>query len=318
MSATLTVFAGTANPDLAARIIESLRIRLGSCAIVSFPDGELQVELNERVRGHDVYLIQSTSPPADTHLVELALLADACRRSGAARITALVPYFGYARQDRRTNVGQALGARVLADMLQATPIERLVVVDLHNAALEGFFSIAVEHLSALPLLVDAVRPLVEPQSVVVAPDLGAVKLAERYARLLELPLAIVRKTRVSGQEVNVRQVLGDVRDRALVIVDDMLSTGGTVAASIEALLAAGCKPHAVGVVSHGLFVGRAEEALLPLPLERILTTDSVAQRSSRLPIDVCSLGPLLAEAIRRLHDDESLVDLYVTGALRRP
>jgi ribose-phosphate pyrophosphokinase len=287
MSTTLTMFAGTANQDLASRTVQSLGIHLGECRIESFPDGELQIELKESVRGHDVYLLQSTSPPADKHLLELALLADACRRAGAGRVTALVPYFGYARQDRCTSPGQALGARVLTDLIQACPIERLVTVDLHTAAIEGFFSIAVEHLSAVPLLAEAARPFVEGPSVVVAPDLGGAKLA---------------KLRQSGEAVSVQQVVGDVRDRALVIVDDMLSTGGTVAASMNALLAAGCTPRAIAVVSHGLFVGRAEHALLPLPIQHILTTDSVAPRPSSLPVEVHSLGPLLAEAIRRLHN----------------
>ena len=302
MSTTLTIFAGTANPDLASRTVQNLGIHLGECRIESFPDGELQVELKESVRGQDVYLLQSTSPPADKHLLELALLADACHRAGAGRVTALVPYFGYARQDRCTSPGQALGARVLTDLLQACPIERLVTIDLHTPAIEGFFSIAVEHLSAVPLLAEAARPFVEGPSIVVAPDLGAVKLAKQYAQYLELPLAIVHKIRQSGETVSVQQVVGDVRDRALVIVDDMLSTGGTVAASMNALLAAGCTPHAIAVVSHGLFVGRAEHALLPLPIQHILTTDSVAERPSRLPVEVHSLGPLLAEAIRRLHN----------------
>lgn len=306
MSAPLTVFAGAANPDLSARIVEHLGIGLGSCSILSFPDGEQQVELNQDVRGHDVYLVQSTSPPAGAHLVELALLADACHQFGAARITAIVPYFGYARQDRRTKTGQSLGGRVLADLLGASKIQRLVVVDLHAAAIEGFFSVPVEHLSAVAVLADAVRPLVDAQFTIVAPDLGAVKLAERYARHLELPLAIVHKARRSGENVTVRQIIGDVRNRSLVIVDDMLSTGGTVAASMKALLEAGARPRAIGVMTHGLFVGQAEAALLPLPLEHIVTTDSVAQRSSRLPVEVRSLGPLLADAIRRLHGSHRL------------
>ena len=213
MSTTLTIFAGTANQDLASRTVQNLGIHLGECRIESFPDGELQVELKESVRGHDVYLLQSTSPPADKHLLELALLADACRRAGAGRVTALVPYFGYARQDRCTSPGQALGARVLTDLLQACPVERLVTIDLHTAAIEGFFSIAVEHLSAVPLLAEAARPFVEGPSIVVAPDLGAVKLAKQYAQYLELPLAIVHKIRQSGEAVNVQQVVGDVRDR---------------------------------------------------------------------------------------------------------
>jgi len=202
MSTPLTIFAGTANQDLASRTVQNLGIHLGECRIESFPDGELQVELNESVRGHDVYLLQSTSPPADKHLLELALLADACHRAGAGRVTALVPYFGYARQDRCTSPGQALGARVLTDLLQACPIERLVTIDLHTAAIEGFFSIAVEHLSAVPLLAEAARPFVEGPSIVVAPDLGAVKLAKQYAQYLELPLAIVHKIRQSGENVD--------------------------------------------------------------------------------------------------------------------
>ena len=165
-----------------------------------------------------------------------------------------------------------------------------MTIDLHTAAIEGFFSIAVEHLNAVPLLAEAARPFVEGPSIVVAPDLGAVKLAKQYAQYLELPLAIVHKIRQSGETVSVQQVVGDVRDRALVIVDDMLSTGGTVAASMNALLAAGCTPRAIAVVSHGLFVGRAEHALLPLPIQHILTTDSVA--SGLLP---CRLKSIVSD-----------------------
>lgn len=225
-------------------------------------------------------------------------------------MTAIVPYFGYARQDRRAGRRLAVGARMLADMLHASPIHRLLMIDLHTPAIEGFFSIAVEHWSAVPILAEAVRPGVHERSIIVAPDLGAVKLAEHYARLLELPLAIVHKTRISGQEVSVRQMVGDVRDRSPIIVDDMLSTGGTVEAAMKALLAAGCLAEATVAVSHGLFVGGAEEILLPLPIQRIFTTDSVTQRPDRLPVEVHSLGPFLAEAIRRLHGDESLGDLY--------
>lgn len=184
------------------------------------------------------------------------------------------------------------------------------MIDLHTAAIEGFISIAVEHWSAVPILAEAIRPVIHERSIIVAPDLGAVKLAEHYARLLELPLAVVHKTRISGPEVSVRQMVGDVRDRSPIIVDDMLSTGATVEAAMKALLAAGCRAEATVAVSHGLFVGEAKEILLPLPIQRIFTTDSVSQRPDRLPVAVHSLGSLLAEAIRRLHGDESLGDLY--------
>jgi ribose-phosphate pyrophosphokinase len=309
MPATLTLFAGSANPDLSVHVAESLDAPVGTRTILTFPDGEMQVELHQSVRGHDVYLLQSTSPPAERHLVELALLADVCRRAGAARITALVPYFGYARQDRRTKPRQSLGGRVMADIFGAIPLERMVILDLHAPAIEGFFSVPVEHLSAVPLLADAVRSHIQGPSIVVAPDLGAVKLAERYARQLDLPLAIVHKSRLSGDTVSVRQIIGDVRNRTPIIIDDMLSTGATVAAALAALLAAGCAPSALCLVTHGLFVGQAESALGSLPIERIITTDSVAQRTTRLNVEVRSLAPLLAAAVRRLHDDQSLADL---------
>ncbi len=299
----LTVFAGTAVPDLAASVADELGTSLGLRTSQRFPDDELEVELHQSVRGHDVYLIQSTCPPAEAHLLELALLADACRRAGAARLTAIVPYFGYARQDRRTT-RQALGARVIADMLASAPIQRLVAVDLHTPAIEGFFSIPIEHLSAVAILAEALRPLAHDRSILVAPDLGAVRLAERYARLLDLPLAIVHKTRVSGHEVSVRQIVGDVRDRSPIVVDDMLSTGGTVIAALRALQAAGSRSDATVAVSHGLFVGSAEADLLELGPQKVVTTDSVPQHPARLSVEVRSLGPLLAEAIRRLHSHE--------------
>jgi ribose-phosphate pyrophosphokinase len=309
MAANLSVLAGTANPDLAADIAQALGLQLGACTIQTFPDGELGVELEQSVRGHDVYLVQSTSPPVERHAFELLLLGDACHRAGAERITAIVPYFGYARQDRRGSRRQALGGRVVADMLQSGAIRRLVAVDLHTPAIEGFFSIPIEHLSAVPLLADAVRPLVDATSIVVAPDLGAVKLARSYAGLLDLPMAIVHKTRVSGCEVTVEQVVGDVRGRSPIVVDDMLSTGATIEAALKAAFAAGAQSPSTVVVSHGLFVGRADEILAPMGIQRVFTTDTVMPRQNRLPVDICTLAPMLAEAIRRLHANESLEDL---------
>jgi ribose-phosphate pyrophosphokinase len=313
---TLSLFAGTATPDLAASISEALGIPLGGRTVQPFPDSELQVDLHQSVRGHDVYLVQSTSPRVETHLLELVLLADACHRSGADRVTAIVPYLGYARQDRRTGPAQALGGRVIARILDGAAIDRLVVVDLHTPSLEGFFDTPVEHLSAVPLLGEAVRRAIRETSIIVAPDLGAVKLAERYARILELPLAIVRKDRRGGQTVSVRQIIGDVHDRSPVIVDDMISTGATIAAAMRALLEAGCRAEGTVLATHGLFVENADQLLLPLPVRGILTTDSVAQHQNRLPVQVCSLGPLLGETIRRLHSDQPLTDIY--SAIQAP
>jgi ribose-phosphate pyrophosphokinase len=195
-------------------------------------------------------------------------------------------------------------------MMQSGAIRRLIAVDLHTPAIEGFFGIPVEHISAVPILADAARSAVHEQSIVVAPDLGAVRLAEHYARLLELPMAIVHKTRVSGQEVSVRQIVGDVRDRSPIVVDDMLSTGATVVAAINALLAAGARRATTVVATHGLFVGRADEVLLPLELRAVITTDSVTQHRNRLPMEVRTLGPLLAEVVHRLHIGAALDGIH--------
>jgi ribose-phosphate pyrophosphokinase len=258
--------------------------------------------------------VQPTSPPVEEHLFEILLLADACRRAGAAHLTAIMPYFGYARQDRRAVGRDPIAARVAADVLAACHIDDVIVVDLHSRAAEGFFSMPVQHLSAVPLLADAVRSSKVDQAVLVAPDLGAVKLAERYSRILNVPVATVHKTRLSGREVKVHRIVGEVRDRTPLIVDDLLSTGGTVAAAVRALLAAGCTPDITVVATHGLFAHPAEEVLRDLPIARVVTTDSIVPRADMgLPLTVVTLVPLLGEVIKRLHRDESLGDLISHG-----
>jgi ribose-phosphate pyrophosphokinase len=308
----LIMFTGSAHVPLATAVAAQLGVPLGRRMLHRFPDGELHVELQESVRGHDVYLLQPTSPPVEAHLLELLLLADASRRAGAAQLTAVVPYFGYARQDRRASGREAVGARLIADLLAASGLQRLVAVDLHSAALEGMFAIPVEHLSAVSLLVEAVRPLLAPNTVVVAPDLGAVKLAERVARGLHLPMALVDKERLTGEEVRVRRVVGRVEGCPVLVVDDMISTGGTVQAAIQALLAAGGAPEVTVVASHALLVGPAVERLRALPVRRLVVTDSVAAAAPLpCPGQIVSLAPLLAEAIRRLHHQQSLGDLLL-------
>lgn len=308
----LTVLAGSANSALAEAIAAELGVPLAEREASRFPDGEMHVEIRSSVRGCDVYVVQPTTPPAEEHLFQLLLLADACRRAGAARLTAIMPYVGYARQDRRSTGREPVGARLVPDLLAAGGIQRVVAVDLHSTALEGVFSLPLEHLSAVPLLVNAVRPAVTSRSVIVAPDLGATKLAERYARFLDLPVAFVHKRRITGEDVTVRGVTGDVCDRSPVIIDDMISTAGTVEAAIRSLLEAGCTPPVLVVATHGLFVGPAVERLRELPIGEIVVTDSVAAApTGELPIRRVSLAPLLAEAVRRLHTDRSLGDLIV-------
>jgi len=306
----LTVFAGSANGPLAQAVANTLGARLGHLTLNRFPDGELHIEIDETIRAHDVFVVQPASAPVGEHLLELLLIADACHRAGAARVTAVIPYLGYARQDRRANGREPVAARVVADLLQAGRIDRIVAVDLHVVSLEGFFAIPLEHLSAVPLLAEAARATVGPEAVVVSPDLGAVKLTERYAARLHLPVAIVHKTRVSGEEVRAERVVGDVLGRIPLIVDDMISTGATIEAAISALLAAGARPEVTVVATHALLVGTAAQRLAALPIRRLIATDSVAiPEGRRLPLEVVSIGPLLGETIDRLHRGQSLGDL---------
>jgi len=298
----LQLFGGRANPPLAEAVASGLGIDLGECSVEIFPDDEYLVEVREDTRGRDVYLIQSSSPPVADHLLELLLMADACRRGGAARVTGIVPYFGYARQDRRVVEGEPVGARLLADLL-CVRLDRVVGLDLHNAAIEGFFSIPFEHVSAVNELAKALRILTGEKRVVVAPDLGAAKLAQRYAELIDVPVAYVHKERISGSEVAARRLVGEVTGRSPILVDDMISTGGTMVSAMETVLEAGCRPDIVLAATHGLFVGNALDRLAPFPIREIFVTDSVLRPEKRpLPVHTVSVGPLLAETVRRLHE----------------
>ncbi|QSI47486.1 ribose-phosphate diphosphokinase [Thermobispora bispora] len=303
------IVAGTANRALAAAVAASLEKVPVVPEVERFPDGELRPAVTG-LRGADVYVIQPTGPPVGDNLMELLLLCDACRRSGAARITALVPYFGYARQDRRTRPGEPVGVRVVADALVSAGAERIVVVDPHTVEFEAVCGVPVETLTAIPLLADALRPA--PDSVVVAPDLGAVPIAERYAKLLSRPVAVVRKTRLSGASVLAGEVVGDVAGRPVIVVDDMISTGGTIEAAVEAVVAQGAAREIVVAATHGLFTGETVDRLARLGLRQLVVTDTLAQRDTpRLPLEVCSVAPLLAEAVRRLHRDEHRDDLLI-------
>jgi ribose-phosphate pyrophosphokinase len=315
MTMSLEILSGSANYELAEAVATTLGVELTPRTIERFPDGELNIEIQQSVRGCDVYLIQPTSPPVDEHLFELLLLADACRRAGATHLTAVIPYFGYARQDRRAHGREPVSTRLVADLIAASAIHRVVVVDFHSRAVESAFAIPVEHVSAIPILAEAVQPSIQKDAVVVSPDLGAVKMAERYAKLLNLSVAIIHKTRISGAEVAVQRIIGDVRQKEILVVDDMITTGATVEKAIKALLEAGCSSSGIKVVaSHALFVGNAAERLGQLPIERILVSDSVP-RAERfpLPLQVSSLASLLAETIQRLHRLESLGDVLVHG-----
>jgi len=308
----IALLAGSGNPSLAGAVARHLGIDTTRCTIERFPDGEAHVVVGP-VRDRDVYVVQPTGPPVDEHLMELVLIADACRRSGGARLTAVIPYFGYARHDRRTRPGEAVGARVVSDLLATVGIDRALVVDPHTDALEALCSMPLEVISAQPVLAHALCPSVLSKAVVVAPDEGALKLADRYATTLGLPLAFVRKRRISGDEVSVEEVVGDVRGRQVVLVDDMISTGGTIAGAITAVLERGSTSEVLVAATHGLLVGPIAERLRGLPINGLFVTNSVPPQSDGVcPMTVIDIAALLAKRVVELHDDKG----GVAGALR--
>jgi len=305
------LFAGTANPALVGAIAAELGVRPGACAIERFPDGETAVRLDESVRGRDVFVVQPTAPPVNDHLVELLAFADACRRSAAARITAVVPYFGYARSDRRHGRREPITASLVAQLMQAAGIDHVVTLDLHAAQIEGFFHIPVESLTAVPTLCRALRDRLPSGAVVVSPDTGRVAMATDYAHRLGTSVVVLHKRRASGTVTEVTHVVGDVAGRACLIIDDMIATGGTIAQAVEALLAAGARPEITVAATHGLFVGAARAKLGHEAIREVLVTDTVARADRPWPpLQIVSVAPLLAEAIRRILADGSLGDLF--------
>jgi ribose-phosphate pyrophosphokinase len=298
----LRVVSGTSNPGLAGAIAQACDTDLVERDVVTFPDGEVRARVAS-VTGDDVFIVQPTGPPVNDHLIELALLIDACRRGRAARVTAVIPYFGYARQDRRGPSAESIGAHVALDILAAAGADRVVVVDAHTPNLEAMSSIPVEMLTAVPLLADALHGAFPAGATIVAPDLGAAKLAERYAAVLSMPVVVVRKHRLSGTEVRTNGLMGDVPGTAALIVDDMVSTGGTIEAAARLLIDHGVQSIVVAA-SHVLPGDAASGRFATLPIERVVTTNSLAHPwMPDPPIEEHSLAEKLAATLRRLHGD---------------
>lgn len=310
MTRDYIVLSGTSHPGLASAVAADLGVRPGTRTVTRFPDGEVEVRLDESVRGREVLLIQPTGPPVNDNLMELLVLADACRRSAAARITAVVPYFGYARADRRRGRREPITASLVAQLIQASGITHVLTVDLHAAQIEGFFQIPVDSLTAVPTLAQAVRGRLPHGAVVVSPDTGRVATATEFAHRLGGPVAILHKRRSSGTETEVTHVVGDVRDRPCLIIDDMISTGGTIARAVEALLRAGARPEIVVAATHGLFVGDAWATLAHEAIREVFVTDSLAPARPDPRLRVVGIAPLIAAAIRQMLAGGSLGELY--------
>ena len=303
------LFTGTAHPRLADAVARALGTRRGACAVERFPDGEVSVRFEEPIRGSDVHILQPTSPPVDANLMELLAMVDAARRAGARRVVAIVPHFGYARSDSRHGRREPLLARLVADLLETAGVDEIVTLDPHTDQLEGFFRIPVHALTAVPVLVPAVRPLVAAGAVVVSPDAGRVEMAGRYAAELGTELAVLHKRRRTGAEVEAIGLSGDVRGRDCVLIDDMISTGGTLVEAARVLREAGAKPGFVAVATHGLLVDGALEKLAVAGITRVLVTDSVAPRhEASAAVQVVSVAPLIADALRGIMARETPVE----------
>jgi ribose-phosphate pyrophosphokinase len=314
-SETLALFSGNANPALAHDIARHLRLPVGRATIGRFSDGEINVEIMENVRGRDVFIVQPTSPPGNDHLMELLMMTDACRRASSGRITAVVPYFGYARQDRRPRATRsAITAKLVADMIASAGVDRLLTLDLHSDQIQGFFGIPVDNVYGSPVLLADVWLQRYPNLIVVSPDVGGVVRARAFAkRLDDAELAIIDKRRPRPNESKVMNIIGEVTDRTCVLIDDMVDTAGTLCLAAQALKEEGAAK-VVAYITHAVLSGGAVERIAGSVLDELVVTDTIplsqeARNCGR--IRQLSVASLLAETIRRIRDEESVSSLYV-------
>jgi ribose-phosphate pyrophosphokinase len=311
---SLMVFTGNANPKLAADVTKRLNISLGRCSVGRFSDGESNVELLENVRGKDVFILQPTCAPANDNLMELIILADALKRASAGRITAAVPYFGYARQDRRSRSARVpIAAKVVANMLQAAGVQRLLTVDLHADQIQGFFDIPVDNIYATPILLGDIWKQRHEDLLVVSPDVGGVLRARAAAKRLETDLAIIDKRRPRANVSEVMHIIGDVEGRSCVIMDDIVDTAGTLCKAARALKEHGAK-RVMAYCTHAVLSGNAIPRISESDLDEVVITDTIPLRADALACDrirVVPIAGLLAETIIRISNEESVSSLFM-------
>lgn len=309
----IKIFTGNSNEPLAMEICKNLGVELGDAKVHTFSDGEVMVEIGENVRGRDVYVIQSTCSPANNNLMEMLVMVDALKRASAARINAVVPYFGYARQDRKVAPRAPISAKLVADLISAAGVDRLLTMDLHAGQIQGFFDIPVDHLYAAPVMLDAIRDRYPEDLVVVSPDAGGTERARAFAKRLDAGLAIIDKRRSGPNVSEVMHIIGDVNGKSCVIVDDMIDTAGTLCTAAKALAAEGAT-EVYACATHGVLSGPALTRIDESVLKEVMVTDTIPTGDN---IEKCKklhslpVGDLLAEAIRRIHKDESVSSLFV-------
>jgi ribose-phosphate pyrophosphokinase len=306
----MKIFSGSANRTLAERICTYIGIPLGQATISSFPDGETYVKIEENVRGRDVFLIQPTSPPTNQHLMELLIMVDAARRASADRITAVIPFFGYARQDRKDQPRVPITAKLVANLLYAAGVSRVLTMDLHAQQVQGFFDIPVDHLYSMPVIIKYLRQRLTRKTVVVSPDVGGLKMASAYAQALGANLAIVAKQRKSATETQALYVIGEVEGCDVLLVDDLTETAGTLVSAAETLKSKGALD-IYAAVSHAVLVDIAIPRLQKSKIKELVTTNSTPVRTVEgFSIHVQCVSELLGEGMKRIHKDESVSSLF--------
>lgn len=308
----LKIFTGTAHPELARRIAEFVGIPLGAAEVRAFADGETSVRILENIRGRDVFIVQPTCPPVNHNLMELLIMVDAVRRASAARITAVIPFFGYARQDRKDRPRVPITAKLVANLINAAGVNRVLTVDLHAQQIQGFFDIPVDHLYALPVFIHHFRGRDLSPLTIVSPDVGGIKVADAYAKALRVDLATVAKNRKSDTEVESAYLIGEVKGRNVLLVDDLTTTAGTITSAARL-----CKEHGAmsvyAAVTHAVLTDMAVERLRDSDIDELITTDSIPTRKAQLAdcrMTVLDIAPLLGEGIKRIHGDESVSGLF--------
>ena len=309
----LKVFSGSAHPELAKQICEFLGVSLGQCRLRRFPDTEVSFQIDENIRGTDVFIVQPTSAPVDQHLVELLVMVDAFRRSSASRITAVLPYYGYARQDRKDKPRVPISAKLVANLVTAAGTNRVLTMDLHKAQIQGFFDIPVDHLFAAPVVIDYLARQDFPRLTMVAPDAGGAERARAYAKRLGAELAVIDKRRTDDGTAEVMNVIGEVGGRTCVIADDIIDTAGTIQKGAQALVTAGAE-RVLACCVHGVLSGPALERIENSPLERLIVTNTIPVAEKRLKcgkIVELPVARLLGQAIRSIHEETSVSSLFV-------
>jgi ribose-phosphate pyrophosphokinase len=313
MSRELRIFTGTAHPALGEAIASFLGLSLGRAYLARFSDGEIWFQIQDNVRGADVFVVQPTGPPVNENLMELLVMLDAFKRSSASRITAVIPYYGYARQDRKDKPRVPISAKLVADLLSTAGTDRILTMDLHAAQIQGFFDVPVDHLFAAPVIMDYVSKLKLPKLTVVSPDAGGVERARAYAKRLEAALAIVDKRRDAPNVAEVHHVIGDVEGRTALIVDDIVDTAGTLEQVARAVKEAGAR-EVLASSSHAVLSGKAIEKIEASPLSKLIVTDStpLAPEKKRCgKIVVLTIAELMGKAIRNIHEEASVTSLFV-------